>query len=202
MKYFKWNTLVLCAAMLLTAYSASAKKRIYGDPAAATGMLKTKVSPSDSAVYVDGNYVGHADQFNGPGQKLYLTPGAHDVRFGIAYYEDYTTKVNVEANKTTVIRQSLNRSNEQPPKANLARVKIHVKPLVKTAVIVNGRFVGHADQVNGPGQVMVLEAGHYKFELVHAGYKPYTAEIDIGANETKSITAVLEPDNSVPYSEQ
>lgn len=188
--------------MLLPAHPAIAKKRIFGDPAAATGTLKTKVKPSDAAVYVDGSYVGHADQFDGPGQKLHLTPGPHDVRFSIAYYQDYSTRVNVEAHETAVIRQSLNPSDEQPPKTNLARVKIHVKPLVKTAVIVNGRFVGHADQVNGPGQVLVVEAGHYTVVLAHAGYKPHTTEFDIGSEETKTITAILETDTAVPYSEQ
>jgi hypothetical protein len=49
---------------------------------------------------------------------------------------------------------------------------------------------------------MVVEAGHCKIELAHAGYKPYTAEFDIGANETKSITATLETDSSVPYTER
>ena len=201
-KYFKLNTWVLVAGLLLPASQAVAKKRYFGDPAGATGILKTKVSPSDAAVYVDGKYVGHADQFNGPGQKLYITPGDHEVRFGIAYYQDYSTKVSIEANKTTVIQQSLSRSDEQLPKAPFARIKIHVKPLVKTAVIVNGRFIGHADQVNGPGQVMVVEAGHYKIELAHAGYKPYTTEFDVAANESKSISATLEPDSSVPYTER
>jgi hypothetical protein len=201
-KYFKLNAWVLLAGLLMPASQAVAKKHYFGDPSGATGMLKTKVSPSDAAVCVDGKYVGHADQFNGPGQKLYITPGDHEVRFSIAYYQDYATKVNVEANKTTTIQQSLGRSDEQLPKPPFARIKIHVKPLVKTAVIVNGRLIGHADQVNGPGQVMVVEAGHCKIELAHAGYKPYTTEFDIGANETKSITATLETDSSVPYTER
>lgn len=204
-KYFKLNTWILLAGLfglLLPASQTLAKKRYFGDPAAATGMLKTKISPSDAAVYVDGKYVGHADRFNGPGQKLFLTPGEHEVRFSIAYFQDYSTKVNVAANETTVIQQSLSRSDEQPPKAPFARIKIHVKPLVKTAVIVNGRFIGHADQVNGPGQVMVLEPGHYKIELAHAGYKPYITELDAAANETKSISTTLDPDSSVPYTER
>jgi hypothetical protein len=201
-KHFKLNTWVLLAGLLLPAYQAVAKKRYFGDPAGATGMLKTKVVPSDAGVYIDGKYVGHADQFNGPGQKLYITPGEHEVRFSIAYYQDYSTKVNVEANKTTVIQQSLGRSDEQLPKPPFGRIKIHVKPLAKTAVIVNGRMAGHADQANGPGQVMVVEPGHYKVGLAHAGYKPHVTEFDIAANETKSITAVLEPDSSVPYTER
>lgn len=200
--FSKLNTAILLVGLILPASQALAKKRYFGDPANATGMLKTKVSPSDAGVYVDGKYVGHADQFNGPGQKLYITPGEHEVRFSIAYYQDFSTKVNVQANQTTVIQQSLSRSDEQLPKPPFGRIKIHVQPLAKTAVIVNGRMAGHADQANGPGQVMVVEAGHYKVELVHAGYKPHVSEFDIAGNETKSITATLEPDSSVPYTER
>lgn len=201
-RFFKLNIWILLAGLFLPASQAVAKKRYFGDPANATGMLKTKAVPSDAGVYVDGKYVGHADQFNGPGQKLYVTPGEHEVRFSIAYYQDYSTKVSVQANQTTVIQQSLGRSDELLPKPPFGRIKIHVKPLAKTAVIVNGRVAGHADQANGPGQVMVVEAGHYKIELVHAGYKPHIAEFDIAGNETRSITATLEPDSSTPYTER
>lgn len=201
-QHFKLNALILLAGLILPASQAVAKKRYFGDPANATGMLKTKVVPSDAGVYVDGKYVGHADQFNGPGQKLYITPGEHEVRFSIAYYQDFSTKVNIQPNQTTVIQQSLGRSDEQLPKPPFGRIKIHVKPLAKTAVIFNGRMAGHADQANGPGQVMVVEAGHYKIELAHAGYKPHVTEFDIAGNETKTITVTLEPDSSVAYSER
>ena len=200
--FSKLNALILLASLILPASQAVAKKRYFGDPANATGILKTKVVPSDAGVYIDGKYVGHADQFNGPGQKLYITPGEHEVRFSIAYYQDYSTKVNVQANQTTVVEQSLSRSDEQLPKPPFGRIKIHVQPLAKTAVVVNGRVAGHADQANGPGQEMVVEAGHYKIELVHAGYKPHVSEFDIAGNGTHVITATLEPDSSVPYSER
>jgi hypothetical protein len=65
--FSKLNALILLASLILPASQAVAKKRYFGDPANATGMLKTKVVPSDAGVYIDGKYVGHADQFNGPG---------------------------------------------------------------------------------------------------------------------------------------
>src|SRR5581483_5914617 len=51
----------------------------YGAPAAVTGGLRLEVKPSDAQVFVDGNYVGTVDDFDGHFQHVDLPPGGHHV---------------------------------------------------------------------------------------------------------------------------
>ena len=41
----------------------------------ATAELKIAATPSRAAVFVDGQYAGHADEFDGVGKAMLLTPG-------------------------------------------------------------------------------------------------------------------------------
>ena len=68
-----------------------------------TGKLKTKIKPSEAAVWIDGKFVGHADRFNGPGQTLSLPAGDHDIRISLVYYQDYETKVTIEPIDSRII---------------------------------------------------------------------------------------------------
>jgi PEGA domain len=163
---------------------------------AQSGKLKTKVKPDDASVWVDGAFRGHVDQFNGPGQSLTLPAGEHEVKISIAYFEDYATRVNVSPGETTTIRQQLGPSNEPHPGPPYANAKLRCKPLVTAAVIVNGRFIGTCDEMNGPGQVLLLWEGTHEIEVTHDGYRPYKTTVAVGpsmVNKPLEIPVNLEP---------
>jgi hypothetical protein len=161
-----------------------------------TGKLKTKIKPADAAVWVDGDFVGHADRFNGPGQALELSAGEHDIRVSLVYYEDYKTRVTVEPGKTTVVKSKLGPSDEKHPSPPFAKAKIRCKPEVNAAVLVNGRFVGHADEMNGPMQALLLWPGDHQIEIRHAGYKPFKTALHVDnlmTGKSIEVKAQLEP---------
>ena len=161
-----------------------------------TGKLKTKIKPSEAAVWVDGKFVGHADRFNGPGQTLSLPAGDHDMRISLVYYQDYETKVTIEPNSTTVIKQQLGPSDERRPGPPYAEGKLRCKPDVDAAVIVNGRFIGHCDQMNGPAQALLLWVGHHEIEVRLSGYKTFKTSVDVTESMTGKeldIPAQLQP---------
>jgi len=161
-----------------------------------TGKLKTKIKPATAAVWVDGEFVGHADRFNGPGQALDLSTGDHEIRVSLVYYEDYETRVSVEPGETTVVKSLLGPSDEKHPSPPFAEVKIRCKPEVKAAVIVNGRFVGHADEMNGPMQGLLLWPGDHQIEIRHAGYEPFQTAVHVEepmAGKRIEVKAQLEP---------
>ena len=149
-----------------------------------TGKLKTKITPAEAAVWVDGKFVGHADRFNGPGQTLALPAGDHQIRISLVYFKDYESKVTIEANKTTVIKQQLGPSDEKRPGPPYADAKLRCKPSVDAAVIVNGRFIGHCDQMNGPAQALLLWVGHHEIEVRLTGYKTFKTSVDVTAAMT------------------
>jgi len=163
---------------------------------AQTGKLKTKVKPGEASVWVDGTFRGHVDQFNGPGQSLALPAGEHEVKISLVYFEDYTTKVTIAAGQTAVIRQELGPSTESRPGPPYAEAKLRCKPMVKAAVLVNGRFIGHCDEMNGPAQALLLWEGTHEIEVTNDGYQPYRTTITIDKSKLNTkveVPVTLQP---------
>jgi hypothetical protein len=193
---------ILLAGLLLLSAAAWSKDHYFGAAGGEWGKLKTRATPDRAAVFVDGQFVGHADQFNGPGQELFLHPGEHEIRFSLTYYNDFSTRVNIQPNQTTVIRQNLDASTEQRPRPPFGTIKFRCTTLCKAAVLVNGRFLAHADEMNGPRQRMELERGTYKIELLQAGYQPFETTVTVEPNQTTWIEVNLVPDGSNIYTQR
>ena len=162
------NTQLIRAAGLVLAVSLAlagplSAKKIYvggGGPGSEWGILKTKVTPQYASVLVDGEFVGHTDEFNQPGQGIYVKPGTHRVTISHVYFNDHTEEITVAAGETKTIRQSLSASNEKRPKRPYAKVKFPCKKTCRASVKVNGRYVGHVDEMNGPFQRMADPEGN------------------------------------------
>lgn len=59
------------------------------------GLLKIVAEPSSAEVYVDGNFVGKAKEFNGNPGLLKLTHGTHTIMIKKSGYQTYIHKVFV-----------------------------------------------------------------------------------------------------------
>jgi hypothetical protein len=76
-------------------------------PVAATGELKISAIPSRAAVFVDDQFAGHVDEFDGPGQAMLITPGRHHVRIALPGYLPFDTVVFVRAHQKLKIETTL-----------------------------------------------------------------------------------------------
>lgn len=61
----------------------------------ATGELKISANPVRAAVFVDGQFAGHADEFKGHGNAMLLTPGEHHVRIALPGYLPFETTLEL-----------------------------------------------------------------------------------------------------------
>jgi hypothetical protein len=73
----------------------------------ATGELKISATPARAAVFVDDQFVGHVDEFDGPGQALLLTPGQHRLRLALPGYLPFDTVVELRAHQKLKIETTL-----------------------------------------------------------------------------------------------
>jgi len=62
--------------------------------------LRAFVEPSETKVYVDGQYAGTADDFDGMFQRLYVSPGGHEIALGLEGYKTHRVKVYVAPGHT------------------------------------------------------------------------------------------------------
>jgi len=76
-------------------------------PGAAYGGLTFQISPSDAAVYVDGNYAGTADTFYDPQHPLTLAAGAHRVEVVADGYRTLAFDATVVAGQVMPYQGSL-----------------------------------------------------------------------------------------------
>ena len=73
----------------------------------ATGELKIAATPSRAAVFVDGQYAGHVDEFDGVGKAMLLTPGQHRLHIALPGYLPFDTMVDLRPQQKLKIETDL-----------------------------------------------------------------------------------------------
>jgi hypothetical protein len=73
----------------------------------ATGELKISATPSRAAVFVDYQFAGHVDEFDGVGKAMLLTPGRHSVRVALPGYLPFETVVDLRPHQKLKLQTDL-----------------------------------------------------------------------------------------------
>jgi hypothetical protein len=73
----------------------------------ATGELKISATPDRAAVFVDNQFTGHVNEFQGVGKALLLTPGQHHVRIALPGYLPFETVVDLRPHQKLKIETAL-----------------------------------------------------------------------------------------------
>jgi hypothetical protein len=76
-------------------------------PPQTTGELKIAATPDRAAVFVDGQFAGHAGEFNGHGKAMLLTQGKHQVRIALPGYLPFETTIDLRAYQKLKIQTEL-----------------------------------------------------------------------------------------------
>ena len=69
--------------------------------------VKTDISPEEAQVYLDGKYIGTADDFDGMPDFLYLGPGKYHVEFRLPNYATFATDLDVTRGQHVRLDQKL-----------------------------------------------------------------------------------------------
>lgn len=70
-------------------------------------VVKTDVSPEEAQIYLDGKYIGTADDFDGMPDFLYLGPGKYHLEFRLPNYETFATDLDVTRGQRVRLDQKL-----------------------------------------------------------------------------------------------
>jgi PEGA domain-containing protein len=73
----------------------------------ATGELKISATPARAAVFVDNQFAGHVDEFEGVGKAMLLVPGRHSVRVALPGYLPFETVVDLRPHQKLKIQTDL-----------------------------------------------------------------------------------------------
>jgi hypothetical protein len=72
-----------------------------------TSTLKLDVQPGRAAVFLDGNFVGHASEFGGAVHSMLISPGKHRIKVELPGYRTFETEVNLLAGQKSEVKSEL-----------------------------------------------------------------------------------------------
>jgi hypothetical protein len=78
---------------------------------AVTSEIKISVNPDRAAVFLDGQYVGHAGEFSGMGKSLIVAPGDRRISISLPGYDTFNTEIDLAPNQKFVLKTDLVKSN-------------------------------------------------------------------------------------------
>jgi hypothetical protein len=87
--------------------NVSMSKETRTPPRGETGELKISAVPTRAAVFVDDQFAGHVDEFDGVGKAMLLTPGQHRVRIALPGYLPFETVVDLRPHQKLKIQTQL-----------------------------------------------------------------------------------------------
>ena len=70
-------------------------------------IVKTDVTPEEALVFLDGKYIGTADDFDGTPDYLYLGPGKFHIEFRLPGYQTFATDLDVSRGQRVRLDQRL-----------------------------------------------------------------------------------------------
>jgi hypothetical protein len=159
----------------------------------------TKVEKT-SGVWVDGQYLGYLNELKGS-KKILLLPGRHEIVVRQAGYIDFAQQVLAQPAAKQVIRVTMQKDPRMQLPTVTAAVKLSVSPN-RAAVFVDGGFVGHVDEFDGPGQAMLIAPGKHKITISLPGYQTFETEVTLNPEQQFQLKTDLQkagsPQDGVP----
>ena len=72
-----------------------------------TATLKITVQPSRAAVFLDGQYIGHAGKLGGAVHSVLISPGKHRIKVELPGYRTFETEVNLLQGQKSEVKTEL-----------------------------------------------------------------------------------------------
>jgi len=77
---------------------------------AVTSEIKMSVNPDRAAVFLDGQFIGHAAEFGGIAKSLIVAPGHRKISITLPGYETFNTEIDLAPNQKFVLKTDLVKS--------------------------------------------------------------------------------------------
>lgn len=172
-------------------------------------VIDTDVSPEKAEVWLDGEYAGLADRFDGFPGYLEVEPGRHRLEFR---YEGYRTlRIDLRARPGGLYRidRQLREGPAEPVEvaggptvpvpdhgteipARETMIGLRILP-GDAAVYLDDRLLGTADDVARVG-LREIEEGDHTVEVVRPGYRSWKETIHFERGETRMVRVELQPE--------
>jgi hypothetical protein len=173
--------LLVLFSSLMCSPSLLAQNKVLGE----VELLGVSKVENTSGVWIDGQYVGYLQELKGS-KKLLLLPGEHNITVKQGGYLDFVQNVSVRAGEKQAIGVKMEKDTRVTLPTITAEIKLEVKPN-RAAVLVDGVFVGHVAEFEGPGKALLVAPGKHKIKISLPGYHTFETDIDLMANQKSTV---------------
>lgn len=90
-------------------------------PPAITTELKLTIQPGRAAVFIDGNYVGHASELGGGHHSVSISPGKHTIKVALPGYRTFETEVTLLAGQKSEVKTELVKGSIEQASADVKK---------------------------------------------------------------------------------
>jgi len=176
---------VLCLASMLSVSWLYADNKVLGELQfeGATNVER------GSGVWVDGQYLGYLKELKGS-KTVLLLPGEHEVVVRQAGYKDFLQRVTLQPGDKRLIQVSLQKDPRLQMPTVTAEIKLSVDP-DRAAVFVDGMFAGHAGELGGVGEGLLVAPGKRRITISLPGYRSFETEVELAPNQKFEIKTKL-----------
>jgi hypothetical protein len=174
--------------------------------------IRTRVTPRDTEVYVNGYYAGIVDDFDGVFQRLYLPAGEHDLEFRLEGYQTYRQAFYVGPGDSREIVHTMRklRAGETgvpplPPRAAdegwigagtggdrpaspFGVLVLRVQPADALIVVDEEVWVATEDRAE---MVIHISSGTHRLEVRKPGYQSFVTDIALSEGATTRLAVTL-----------
>jgi len=163
------------------------------------GAIDCDVTPEKAGVYIDGKYLGIADDFDGWPRYLYIEAGKYEITFKMDGYEDLKLKIEVLPNKVLRIKEKMKRvppsqfleeKVEEIPKKGTGKISLFVEP-EEAIIYLDDKFWITAEEAKRLHSPLQIVEGKHIIEVVCPGYLNKREEIELKSGEFLNLNIVL-----------
>jgi hypothetical protein len=178
--------LVTCVCAFIVVSLASAQSSKVMGEVKFDGATKVE---KDSGVWIDGQYVGFLKELHGD-KKVMLLPGEHEVSVRQSGYDDFVRKVVVEPAQAQTVQVAMHLSPRATSPDITSTLKLNVEP-GRSAVFLDGKFVGHASEFGGSFHSMLISPGKHRVKVELPGYRTFETEVNLLAGQKSEVKTEL-----------
>lgn len=153
-------------------------------------IVRLRIEPKETALFLDGNPIGSAQQFSRRQADLKLPPGKYFLEAALDGYTVFGEELNLSAGQSLLVARQLPKSGAPVPDLNAARDPAHPgTPTRPTGilllsgspddarVLLDGRFLCYGSMVGDASYLHRLPAGPHTIEVSKSGYRTVREEI-------------------------
>jgi hypothetical protein len=170
-----------------------------------TASVRLHVTPKSAEVFIDGNYVGRVDDFDGYFERLRTERGERELTFYLPGFRPVRVKMFLQAFRSYDIHQTLQplgTGERQAPRPGRTPESVATPPetpgsgtLALTVQPGNSEVWIDNEAWKGAGDderlLVPLSAGAHRVEVRRDGYRSYAGEVTIRSGETATLNVAL-----------